>query len=300
MHVAITGSHGLIGTALGASLRGDGHRVVPIVRSGSGDGVINWDPMGGTIDTHSLEGVDAVVHLAGEGIASGPWTKAQRVRIHDSRSKGTELLCRALAGLEQRPSVLVSGSAIGYYGDRGDEVLTESSVPGTDFLAGVCLDWEAPTQLARAAGIRTAVLRTGIVLDARGGALGKQLLPFKLGLGAKAGRGTQWMSWITLQDEVSAIRRAIDQPAVSGAVNLTAPNPVTNAEFTDAVGHALRRPTFLTIPRAARRLPFGVGPLLESLLFTSARVEPTVLSESGFSFAHTHLGPALADLLSRP
>jgi len=297
MDIAVTGSNGLVGTALCASLRSDGHRVVPVVRSGGGDGAIVWDPVAGSIDTAGLEGLDAVVHLAGEGIASGRWTKAHRDRVHDSRSKGTTLLSTALGALDQKPAVLVSGSAIGYYGDRGDEVLTESSVPGTDFLAGVAVDWEAATEVASSAGVRTALVRTGIVLDPKGGALGKQLLPFKLGLGAKAGRGTQWFSWITLRDEVAAIRHLIDNESVSGPVNLTAPNPVTNAEFTDAVGRALRRPTFLTIPSATRHLPFGVGDLVDSLLFTSARVESTVLQQSGFTFADPDLDAALGDLL---
>lgn len=299
MDIAVTGSNGLIGSALVASLRADGHRVVPVVRSGDGADAVRWDPTAGTIDRAGLEGLDAVVHLAGEGIASGPWTEAQRARIHDSRSVGTALLCEALAGLDRPPAVLVSGSAIGYYGDRGDEVLTESSSSGTDFLAEVCRDWEAPTEAAAGAGIRVATIRTGIVLSASGGALAKQLLVYRLGLGAKAGRGTQWMSWISLRDEVAAIRHAIDHDVVSGPVNLTAPAPVTNAEFTDAVGDALHRPTFLTIPRFARRAPFGIGPLVDSLLFVSQRVRPAVLEQTGFAFADPELGPALSTLLQR-
>ena len=299
MNVAVTGSHGLIGTKLVASLRADGHRVVPIVRSGDESGSVRWDPQAGTIDPSGLEGLDAVVHLAGEGIAGGPWTDAQRDRIHDSRTDGTTLLARTLAELARPPATLVSGSAIGYYGDRGDEVLTERSSPGHDFLAQVCIDWEEATAAATKAGIRTAMVRTGIVLDAEGGALATQLLPFKLGLGAKAGRGTQWFSWITLADEVAAIRHCLDTEAVTGPVNLTAPNPVTNGEFTDAVGRALHRPTFLTIPRAATRLPFGVGDLVDSLLFTSARVMPTTLVDSGFTFGHTDVDEALGDILAR-
>lgn len=299
MDIAVTGSNGLIGSALVASLEADGHRVVPVVRSGGGADAVRWDPVAGTIDRAGLEGLDGVVHLAGEGIASGPWTDAQRARIHDSRSAGTTLLCDALAGLDRPPRVLVSGSAIGYYGDRADEVLTESSSSGTDFLAGVCRDWEAPTPVAADAGIRVATVRTGIVLAPSGGALGKQLLAYKLGLGAKAGRGTQWMSWITLRDEVAALRHAIDHDAVAGPVNLTAPGAVTNAEFTDAVGRALHRPTFLTIPRFTRRIPFGIGPLVESLLFVSQRVRPAVLEQTGFTFADPELEPALAALFDR-
>ncbi len=297
MDIAVTGSNGMIGTALSSALRDNGHRVVPVVRSGGGDGTVSWDPDAGTIDRAGLEGLDAVVHLAGAGIASGPWTDAQRRRIHQSRSRGTRVLAEAIAGLEQRPSVLVSGSATGYYGSRGDEVLTESSNPGHDFLADVCVAWEAATAPAEAAGVRTVHVRTGIVLDPGGGSLGAQLRAFKLGLGARAGRGGQWLSWISLADQVAAIRHAVDHPSLAGPVNLTAPNPVTNAEFTKAVAAALHRPAFLVIPRAARHAPFGVGPLIESLLFTSARVQPSALLDSGFGFTHTDLDVALGDIL---
>jgi uncharacterized protein (TIGR01777 family) len=299
MDIAITGSTGLIGRALASSLRADGHRVVPVVRSSNAPDSVRWDPIAGTIDAAGLEGLDGVVHLAGEGIASGPWTDAQRDRIRSSRQQGTTLLSTTLAGLERPPSVLLSGSAIGYYGDRGDEVLTESSRPGDDFLAHVCLDWEAATASATAAGIRTVHLRTGIVLDAEGGALAKQLLPFKLGLGAKAGDGRQWMSWISLHDEVRAIRFALEEPSVAGPLNLTAPAPVTNAAFTDAVGEVLHRPTFLTIPRFARRAPFGIGGLVESLLFSSARVVPDALAQAGFAFDHEDLPTALEAVLGK-
>lgn len=298
MDIAITGSTGLIGRALATSLRADGHRVIPVVRSGSGPDRVTWDPAAGTIDGARLDGLDGVVHLAGEGIASGRWTDAQRERIRASRQQGTDLLARTLAGLDRPPAALVSGSAIGYYGDRGDEVLSEDSGPGDDFLAHVCQDWEAATTPATEAGIRTVHIRTGIVLDAEGGALAKQLLPFKLGLGAKAGSGRQWMSWITLHDEVRAIRFALDHD-IAGPANLTAPEPVTNAAFTDAVGEALHRPTFLTIPRFASKAPLGIGGLVESLLFSSARVTPTALTEAGFTFEHPDLGTALAAVLPR-
>lgn len=297
MDIAITGSSGLIGQALTASLRADGHRAIPVVRSGGGPDAVRWDPAAGSISAAGLEGIDGVVHLAGEGIASGPWTDAQRDRIRSSREQGTTLLASTLATLERPPSVLVSGSAIGYYGDRGDEVLSEGSGPGHDFLAGVCTAWEAATAPAADAGIRTVTVRTGIVLDAHGGALAKQLPAFRLGLGAKAGRGDQWMSWITLHDEVRAIRFALEHDQVAGPLNLTAPHPVTNAAFTDAVGDALHRPTFLTIPRFARQAPFGIGELVESLLFSSARVVPDALQEAGFRFDHEDLGPALASVL---
>lgn len=298
MDIAITGARGLIGTALGTSLAADGHRVRRLVRQRTGGpDAVAWDPSTGTIDAAGLEGLDAVVHLAGEGIASRPWSEAQRRRIVESREAGTTLLAGALAGLQRPPAVLVSGSAIGVYGDRGDEVLTESSPIGDDFLADVCRRWEAATAAAEAAGIRTVHIRTGIVLDAHGGALAKQLPAFKLGLGAKAGRGTQWLSWISLHDEVAAIRHLLTAADVRGPVNLTAPNPVTNAEFTEALGRALHRPTFLTLPKALRHLPFGVGPLVDSLLFTSDRVVPGVLEGAGFTFAHPDLATALPEVL---
>lgn len=298
MDIAVTGSSGLVGAALTEALRDDGHRVVPVVRSGGGDGAIAWDPEAGTVDRAGLEGLDAVVHLAGEPIAGGPWTARRRRRIRDSRTEGTALLAGALAGLQRPPSVLVSGSAVGYYGDRGDEVLTEASGPGDDFLARLCVDWEQATAPATEAGTRTVCLRTGVVLDGDGGALAKQLLPFKLGLGARAGRGDQWLSWISLADAVAAIRHALDADAVRGPVNLTAPNPVTNADFTRAVAGALGRPAFLVIPRAVRSVP-GIGPLVGALLFTSARVEPAALAGSGFTFAHPDLATALDHVLGR-
>lgn len=298
MDIAITGSSGLIGRALAASLRTDGHRVVAVVRAAGRPDTVRWDPVAGTIDAGGLEGLDAVVHLAGQGIAAGPWTAKQRRRIHDSRQQGTTLLARTLAGLGQRPATLVSASAIGYYGDRGSEVLEERSAAGTDFLAGICTAWEAATQPAEEAGIRVAHVRTGIVLDAQGGALGKQLPLFKLGLGGRAGRGHQWMSWITLHDEVRAIRFALEETSVTGPLNLTAPNPVTNAEFTKALGAAVHRPTFLTIPRLVRHAPLGIGDLVGSLLFTSARVEPRALLAAGFAFDQPSLPAALEAVLS--
>ncbi|MCB0972083.1 MAG: TIGR01777 family oxidoreductase [Acidimicrobiales bacterium] len=294
----MTGARGLIGTALTASLEADGHRTISIRRSGDGDGV-RWDPAAGTIDAAGLEGVDAVVHLAGEPIAARPWTVAQRARIRDSRHTGTQVLAEALAGLDRPPTVLVSGSAIGFYGDGEDRILTESTPAGTDFLAEVCQGWEEATGPAGAAGIRVVTLRTGIVLDAHGGALAKQLPIFKLGLGGRAGRGDQWLAWITLHDEVRAIRFAIDHPELDGPLNLTAPAPATNAAFTAALGDALHRPTLGRIPRLATHLPFGIGPLVGSLLFTSARVVPERLLAAGFAFDDPDLAPALEGLVGR-
>lgn len=299
MRIAVTGSSGLIGSALCSSLEGDGHEVVRVVRSGGGTGTVRWDIDAGSIDAAGLEGLDGVVHLAGEGIASGRFTDEHKRQVLESRSKGTSLLARALAGLDTPPPVLLSGSAIGYYGDRGDEVLTEASAPGEGFLPEVCTTWEAATGPAEEAGIRVVHLRTGVVLSPDGGALGKQLLPFKLGLGGKAGRGDQWFPWITLEDEVRAIRFLLDAD-VRGPADLTAPNPVTNVEFVRTLGAVLGRPTIIPIPGFVRKLPAGIGPLVDNLLFASLRVLPGVLTDAGFTWRHETLEPALRDLLSRP
>jgi uncharacterized protein (TIGR01777 family) len=299
MRIAVTGSSGLIGSALCASLEGDGHDVVRVVRSGSGPGTVRWDIDAGTIDAAGLEGLDGVVHLAGEGIASGRFTDEHKRKVLQSRSQGTALLSRTLAGLDAPPPVLLSGSAIGYYGDRGDEELTESSPPGDGFLPEVCVAWEAATAPAEEAGIRVAHLRTGVVLAKEGGALGKQLLPFKLGLGGKAGRGDQWFPWITLDDHVRAVRFLLEAD-VRGPVDLTAPHPVTNVEFVRTLGAVLGRPTIIPIPGFVRKLPAGVGPLVDNLLFASLRVLPKVLADAGFTWRHDRLEPALRDLLAKP
>ncbi len=300
MDVAITGSSGLVGTALRRSLEADGHRAIRVVRPGSAatGPTIDWDPQAGTIDRAGLEGVDAVVNLAGEGIASGRWTDEHRRRVKESRTRATAVLSEALAGLDAKPRVLLSGSAIGYYGDRGDEELTERSQAGTDFLSEVAIAWEAATGMAEQAGIRVTHLRTGIVLSTEGGALAKQLLPFRLGLGGPAGRGDQWLSWISVDDEVSAIRFLLDHD-VAGPVNLTAPAPVTNAEFAKTLGRVLHRPAVVPIPRVLAKLPAGVGDLIGSLLFTGARVRPAVLQDAGYRFAHPTLEGALRALLRR-
>lgn len=301
MRIAVSGSRGLIGSALVRSLTADGHQVARLARPGGDatDGDVRWDIAAGRIDTAALEGVDGVVHLAGEGIASGRFTEAHKREVLESRTKGTALLSEALASLAAPPAVLLSGSAIGYYGDRGDEVLTEASPPGEGFLPELCRAWEAATGMAEQAGVRVAHLRTGIVLDPDGGALGKQLLPFKLGLGGRAGKGDQWLPWITLADEVRAIRFLLDTE-VRGPVDLTAPNPVTSATFAATLGRVLRRPAVLPIPRLVAKLPAGIGALAENLLFTSARVLPAALLAAGFTFTHDELEPALRALLSRP
>jgi hypothetical protein len=300
MDVLVTGAHGLIGSALIPRLRADGHRVVRLVRSepeGSDD--VRWDPAAGAIDADGLAGVDAVVHLAGAGIGDKKWTPARKQLILDSRTQGTDLLARTLAGLARPPKVLLSGSAVGYYGDRGAEELTEVSAPGDDFPARVCTAWEAATAPAEEAGIRVVHLRTGIVLAAHGGALQRMLLPFKLGLGGRIGAGDQYMSWIALDDHVAAMQHLLTAESVRGAVNLTAPNPVTNVEFTRALGDALHRPTVLPTPLLPLKAVYGAE-LVEHLLVNGQRVLPRVLEQSGYEFAHAQLDDALRAVLAAP
>jgi uncharacterized protein (TIGR01777 family) len=298
--VLVTGAHGLIGTALLPCLRADGHRVVRLVRDqpeGSDD--VRWDPAAGTIDAAGLEGIDAVVHLAGAGIGDKKWTAARKQLIVDSRTEGTGLLARTLAGLDRPPRVLLSGSAVGYYGDGGAAELTEASPPGDDFPARVCVAWEAATAPAEEAGIRVVHLRTGIVLAAHGGALHRMLLPFRLGLGGRIGSGEQYLSWITLDDHVGAMRHLLATDSVGGAVNLTAPNPVTNAEFTRALGSSLHRPTALPTPLLPLKAVYGAE-LVERLLVIGQRVLPRALEASGYEFAHREIDDALRAVLAAP
>lgn len=298
MDIAITGSTGLIGRRLTDALRDAGHRVLPVVRPGSANVVgetIKWDLVAGQIDAAGFEGIDAVVHLAGASIADKRWTEEQRRRILDSRVDGTMLLCDALAGLDHPPPVLLSGSAIGYYGDTGDRPTDESGPAGHDFPATVCAAWERATAPAEAAGITVTHLRTGIVQSTDGGALAKQLLPFKLGLGGRAGDGKQYVSWIHIDDEVRAIVHLLTAE-VAGPVNLTAPDPVTNSRYTKTLGGVLHRPTTI-LPMFGPRLLYG-RELADSLLLTSQRVVPAALEASGFTFEHPALEGALRDLLA--
>ena len=298
VRIAITGSTGFIGTALRNHLEAGGHHVVPIARGEARPGSIRWDPIAGELDPADLAGLDAVVHLAGEGIGERRWTPDHKRRIADSRIKGTSLLAEAVAAASDRPAVLVSGSAVGYYGsDRGDEVVTEPSAPGGDFLAQLCVDWEAATAPAEAAGVRVARIRTGIVLDRAGGVLPRMALPFKLGAGGKLGSGDQWISWITLADHLAAVSFLLTSD-VRGPVNLTAPAPVTNAQLTKALGRALHRPTFLTAPAFALRLALG-RERADNLLLASQRAVPAVLLEAGFDFTHEDLEHGLAAALER-
>ena len=301
LRVAVTGSTGLIGRALVERLEAGGHQAVPVVRPGGSRGSdsstsVLWDPTASEMDAGALEGFDAVVHLAGEPIAARRWSTEQKERIAQSRARGTAVLARALAQLSEPPGVLVSASAIGYYGSRGDEELDESSSAGRDFLARVCRDWEAAADPARAAGIRVAHPRTGVVLSRSGGALAEMLPFFRLGIGGRIGNGHQWMSWITLHDEVEALLWLLDAD-VEGPVNLTAPEPVTNRQLTAALGRALRRPTLLPTPKPALWAKLG-RELTEALLYSSARVAPAVLQRHGFTFTHPDIATGLAAVLA--
>jgi hypothetical protein len=297
--VAVTGSNGLIGRALVRRLREDGHRVRRVVRSG-GDGPdeVRWDPEAGTIDAAGLAGVDAVVHLAGEGIGERRWTEAQKRRIKGSRVAGTTVLAEALAQLDPRPSVLLSAAGISIYGDRGDEVLTEASGAGTGFLPEVVEAWERATRPAADAGIRTASFRNGIVLSGEGGALAKQLPLFRFGIGGRLGPGTQWVSWVSIDDEVGAIVHLLAAD-VEGPVNLCSPEPVTNATFTEVLGRVLGRPTVVPVPKAGPRLVLG-RQLADELLFWSVRAVPEKLTASGYRFTHPDLESALRAVLGKP
>ncbi len=297
MRVAITGASGLIGTALTDALRAAGHEPIAVVRRTPSSGEIGWDPAAGTMDPTDLSGVDAVVHLAGAGIGDRRWSDSYKQLIRESRVRSTNLLSETIAAADDGPRILLSGSAIGIYGSRGDEVLDENSQAGTGFLAEVCVDWETSTAVAAAAGVRVVLLRTGIVLSPEGGALKKQLPIFKLGLGGRFGSGAQWQSWISIDDEVSAIMFLLEHD-VSGPVNLTAPEPVTNTDFTKTLAGVLKRPALVPIPSFGPKLLLG-SELATNLLFEGQRVIPSVLEEAGYQFEHRDLTTALRALLGR-
>ena len=298
MKIAITGTTGLVGSALKTLLEQEGHEVWSISRrppQGSHD--IQWDPAAGTIEVAKLEGSNAVVHLAGENIAEGRWNEAKKNRIRESRIQGTRFIATTLASLPQPPEVLVSASAIGFYGECGQMAVDEQALPGDDFLAEVCLAWEAAATPAAEAGIRLVKLRIGVVLSSAGGALAKMLLPFKLGLGGKIGPGNQYMSWIALPDLVRAIEFCIVMKSLSGPVNAVAPEPVTNLEFTKSLGSVLRRPTLMPLPGFAARLV--MGEMANALLLTTPRILPTRLVEAGFQFDSTEIDAGLRAVLKR-
>ena len=299
MKIAVSGSHGLVGGALCELLTKNGHEVMRLVRRARTIGApeIEWHPDKGLIDKEQLEGLDAVVHLAGENIAEGRWTPEKKQAIRDSRVKGTTLLSETLATLRNPPSVFLSASAIGYYGNRGDELLTETSAPGNDFLAAVCQQWEKATAPAAEKGIRTVLTRFGIILAENGGALAKMLTPFRMGIGGRIGDGKQWMSWIALRDVAGGIESVIHDRFVNGPVNFVAPNPVTNAEFTKTLGSVLSRPTFFPVPAFGARLAFGE--MADALLLSSQRVEPAMLKSRGFGFQWPRLELTLKNILHR-
>lgn len=294
--VVVTGSRGLIGTALVAVLGTAGHPVTRLVRSAPGPGEALWDPAKGTIDAAAIDGAWAVVHLAGEGIAEKKWTDGQKAEILDSRTKSTTLLAQTMAACVNKPSVFASGSAIGIYGDRGEEILGDDATAGTGFLADVVAQWEACAQPAIDAGIRTAFLRTGIVQSVHGGALKQQLLPFKLALGGRLGSGKQYLPWISITDEVRAILHVLNSN-LSGPVNLAGPAPVTNAVYTKALGSALHRPTLIPIPLFPLRAFYGAE-LVKEMLLSGARVMPNKLLADGFVFTHATVEACLGDVLA--
>ncbi len=298
MKILVSGCSGLVGTAFKQRAESEGHEVYALTRRPRGERDISWSVDQGEIDAAALEGFDAVVHLAGDNIASGRWTHDKKRRIRESRVAGTDLLCRTLAALNQKPRVLVSASAIGYYGNRGDELLTESSSRGDLFLSDVCRDWEAATKAAEAAEIRVVHTRFGIILSPDGGALAKMLTPFRLGGGGIIGNGRQYWSWVSLADTVKAALFAIQQESLRGAVNVVAPNSVTNAEFTKVLGRVLSRPTVLPLPAFAARLV--LGEMADELLLASARVAPQSLSQADYHFEHSELEPCLRELLGKP
>lgn len=292
MKLLISGSTGLIGQALTAAAMERGHEVTRLSRGNAVTAPrVLWDPVTGQIPLRLLEGFDAVVHLAGESIAAGRWTAARKKRIRDSRVYGTSNLVKALTSLERPPRIFLSASAIGFYGDRGNDILAEDSVAGEGFLPSVCREWEAAADPLRSAGLRVAHARFGIVLSRRGGALPKMLLPFRLGLGGAMGNGRQWWSWVALPDVVEALLHILNNDSLSGPVNVTAPGAVTNRAFTDTLGRVLRRPTVMPLPGFVARLL--MGEMASALLLASARVEPRRLAQSGFQFRFPDLATAL-------
>lgn len=303
MKIIVTGSTGLIGKALVKSLLARGDKVTCLVRRESttervaGINEVVWNPARGELNAASLEGHDAVVHLAGESIAEGRWDDEKKRRIRESRVMGTKLIAETISKLDAPPRVFACASAIGYYGDRGEEILTEESKSGEDFLSGVCRDWESATEAAKARGLRVVLMRFGIVLSAEGGALAKMLLPFKFGVGGKVGSGEQYMSWIALDDVVGAIEHVIEHTELAGPVNVVAPQPVRNSEFTKTLGNVLGRPTFFAVPAFGARLAFGE--MADALLLSSARVEPARLQTTNYQFKFPELISALTHLLDK-
>src|SRR5947208_6779646 len=291
MKILITGSSGLIGSALVPVLIGDGHTIVRLVRRAPGADSARWNPDDGSLDHGALQGIDAVVHLAGESSASGRWKRARKALILNSRVRGTALLARSVSALRDKPKIFLSASAVGFYGDRGDALLDETSAGGRGFLADVCAKWEDAARPAADAGIPVVTMRTGVVLSRAGGALPKMLAPFKLGLGGALGAGTQYMSWIAIDDVVGAMQHLLRFDPVAGPVNLVAPDPVTNLEFTKTLGAVLGRPTVLRVPAFGLRL--ALGEMADEMLLASTRAWPARLTASGYRFRYANLEAAL-------
>ncbi len=299
MTILVSGSTGLVGSAIVTRLEEEGHRVVRLVRRKpeSDRSEVGWNPESGAIDTSGLEGTDAVIHLAGDNIAEGRWNDEKKARIRDSRVNGTRLLAESLADLDAPPRTLIAASAIGYYGDRGDEVLTEESTPASDFLSETCQAWEAAVQPAVQKGVRTVNLRIGVVLSLDGGALAKMHFPFRMGLGGVMGSGDQYVSWVSIHDLPGIVLHLLSNEDLSGPVNAVAPNPVTNREFTKTLGRVLVRPTLFPMPAFAARLAFGE--MADALLLSSTRVHPERLAASGYAFRHADIESALREILSK-
>ena len=295
MKIAIAGASGLVGTALIPALEAQGHEVTRLVRTAPRAGEIEWHPNKDEVSAASLEGLDVIINLAGENIAGGRWTDEQKRKIRDSRVNGTHLLSEAIAKMERKPRAFICASATGIYGDRDDEVLDEQSESGGGFLAGVCREWEMACELAVKAGARVVNLRFGPILAREGGMLSKLLTPFKMGMGGKVGSGSQYISWVSLDDSVNAILLAINDESIRGPLNVVSPNPVTNEEFTKTLGHVLNRPTALAMPAFAARLAFGE--MADEMLLVSQRVMPKRLSAAGFQFQYPELEGALRHYL---
>ena len=300
MKILISGASGLVGTAAANALRCDGHTLARFVRPGGNAGPTDvcWDPMAAVVDVAAMEGADAFIHLSGESIAEGRWTQERKNVLRSSRLGSTRVLVDAVGKLQRKPRVFLAASAIGYYGDCDDEILTESSANGAGFLAKLARDWEAESLRAQSLGVRTVPLRFGVILSTHGGALPKMLTPFKLGLGGRLGSGRQWMSWIALEDVVGVIRAALTDDRFRGPVNVVAPRPVQNADFTRGLASALRRPALFPAPAFALRL--ALGEMADELLLASQRVQPQRLIDLGFAFRYPDLESALRATLTEP